>query len=147
MPLVHRRTVPLLPPPNIDNLPSDTQVFYLKVTNEIFLDYACVVSPLPRSGTSSRRSLTYLGLNFALRYPTPCRAYTTRMAYLSSNIFQCEFSGKSNLTYFAAVESEKAESRVVRERFPDELKGRVLVHVQFRESSAPCSKYSGDRRT
>jgi hypothetical protein len=30
--------------------------------------------------------------------------------------------------------SEKQESRIVRERFPDVLKGRVLATVQFRES-------------
>lgn len=52
---------------------------------------------------------------------------------MQSKIFQCEFSGKTNLDYFAALESERAESRVVRERFPDELKGRVLATVQFRE--------------
>ncbi|ORY78029.1 hypothetical protein BCR35DRAFT_353018 [Leucosporidium creatinivorum] len=98
MPLVHRRSVPLLPPPDVDALPKDTEVFYLKATNEIFLDY---------------------------------EAYTARLTYLQSNIFQCEYSGKSNLTYFQAVESEKAESRIVRERFPDELKGRVLFNVQF----------------
>lgn len=39
MPLVHRRTVPLLPPPDVDALPKDTEVFYLKETSEIFLDY------------------------------------------------------------------------------------------------------------
>lgn len=62
-----------------------------------------------------------------------CRGYANRLSYLLNRIFQCEFSGKSNLDYFSALESEKAESRIVRERFPDELKGRVLHTVQFRE--------------
>lgn len=44
MPLVHRRTVPLLPPPDVDALPKDTEVFYLKETSEIFLDYEWVLS-------------------------------------------------------------------------------------------------------
>lgn len=63
-----------------------------------------------------------------------CSAYANRLSYLLCRIFQCEYSGKTNLDYFAALESEKAESRVVRERFPDELKGRVLSSVQFRTS-------------
>lgn len=37
------------------------------------------------------------------------------------------------MDYFAALESERVEARIVRERFPDELKGKVLGTVQFRE--------------
>ncbi|KAM0750856.1 hypothetical protein T439DRAFT_288911 [Meredithblackwellia eburnea MCA 4105] len=58
-------------------------------------------------------------------------AYANRLSYLLNRIFQCEFSGKTNLDYFSALESERQESRVVRERFPDELKGRVLRSLQF----------------
>jgi bromodomain adjacent to zinc finger domain protein 1A len=36
-----------------------------------------------------------------------------------------------NLTYFAALASERTEFRLVRERFPTELKGKVLAAVQF----------------
>ncbi|GAA5922875.1 hypothetical protein JCM1841_003769 [Sporobolomyces salmonicolor] len=58
-------------------------------------------------------------------------SYAARLTFLLSRTFQCEYSGKTNLDYFSALQSEKAESRVVRERFPDELKGRVLATVQF----------------
>ncbi|GAA6007157.1 hypothetical protein JCM10207_001527 [Rhodosporidiobolus poonsookiae] len=59
-------------------------------------------------------------------------AYAARLTFLLSRQFQCEYSGKTNLDYFSALQSEKAESRIVRERFPDPLKGRVLGTVQFR---------------
>lgn len=65
------------------------------------------------------------------------RSYVARFSYLQSKIFQCEFSGKSGQDYFTALASERAESRVVRERFPDELKARVLSTVQFREFLFP----------
>ncbi|BGP19109.1 hypothetical protein JCM10213_008044 [Rhodosporidiobolus nylandii] len=99
MPLLRRRPVALLPLPNTQGLPSDTRVYYLKATGEIFLDY---------------------------------ESYAARLSFLLLRQFQCEYSGKTNLDYFSALQSEKAESRIVRERFPDELKGRVLATVQFR---------------
>ncbi|GAA6062122.1 hypothetical protein JCM10212_000876 [Sporobolomyces blumeae] len=98
MPLQRRRPVPLLPLPDVDHLPEDAPVFFLKATGEIFLDY---------------------------------ESYAARLTFLLSRTFQCEYSGKSRLDYFTALQSEKAESKVVRERFPDELKGRVLASVQF----------------
>ncbi|GAA5936072.1 uncharacterized protein JCM15063_002698 [Sporobolomyces koalae] len=58
-------------------------------------------------------------------------SYSARLSFLLTRSFQCEYSGKSHLDYFTALQSEKAESQVVRERFPDELKGRVLASVQF----------------
>lgn len=62
------------------------------------------------------------------------------MTFFLTRQFQCEYSGKTNLDYFSALASEKQESRIVRERFPDVLKGRVLATVQFRESQrAPCA--------
>ncbi|KAK4705880.1 hypothetical protein P7C70_g319, partial [Phenoliferia sp. Uapishka_3] len=102
MPLLKRRPVPLIPLPDCESLADDVEVFFLKATGEIFLEY---------------------------------EGYANRLSYLLNRIFQCEFSGKTNLDYFSALESEKVESRIVRERFPDELKGRVLHSVQFRKSS------------
>ncbi|GAA6019257.1 hypothetical protein JCM11491_001292 [Sporobolomyces phaffii] len=58
-------------------------------------------------------------------------SYSSRLSFLLTRTFQCEYSGKSHLDYFTALQSEKAESKIVRERFPDELKGRVLASVQF----------------
>ncbi|BGP00501.1 hypothetical protein NBRC10513v2_006305 [Rhodotorula toruloides] len=57
--------------------------------------------------------------------------YAARLTFLLTRQFQCEYSGKSGLDYFSALQSEKAESKVVRERFPDALKGKVLGSVQF----------------
>lgn len=43
MPLLKRKSVPLLPQPtNLNELPKATKVFLLKVTGEIFLDYELV---------------------------------------------------------------------------------------------------------
>ncbi|GAA5883689.1 hypothetical protein JCM3774_002954 [Rhodotorula dairenensis] len=59
-------------------------------------------------------------------------SYAARLTFFLTRQFQCEYSGKTNLDYFSALASEKQESRIVRERFPDVLKGRVLATVQFR---------------
>ncbi|GAA5973155.1 hypothetical protein JCM11641_006296 [Rhodosporidiobolus odoratus] len=99
MPILRRRPVPILPLPDLQGIPDDQPVYYLKATGEIFLDY---------------------------------ESYATRLSFLLQRQFQCEYSGKTNLDYFSALQSERAESRIVRERFPDELKGRVLATVQFR---------------
>ncbi|GAA5838269.1 hypothetical protein JCM3766R1_005505, partial [Sporobolomyces carnicolor] len=58
-------------------------------------------------------------------------SYAARLSFLLSRTFQCEYSGKSHLDYFSALQSEKQESKVVRERFPNELKARVLASVQY----------------
>lgn len=63
---------------------------------------------------------------------TSRRTYAARLSFLLTRQFQCEYSGKSSLDYFTALQSEKQESKIVRERFPDPLKGRVLASVQFR---------------
>ncbi|GAA5946603.1 hypothetical protein JCM3765_000315 [Sporobolomyces pararoseus] len=57
-------------------------------------------------------------------------SYSSRLSFLLSRTFQCEYSGKSHLDYFTALQSEKQESKIVRERFPNELKRRVLSSVQ-----------------
>ncbi|GAA5898704.1 uncharacterized protein JCM6883_003396 [Sporobolomyces salmoneus] len=59
-------------------------------------------------------------------------SYAARLSFLLSRTFQCEYSGKGHLDYFTALQSEKQESKLVQERFPNELKGRVLgsVHGQ-----------------
>ncbi|GAA5988402.1 hypothetical protein JCM5350_005297 [Sporobolomyces pararoseus] len=57
-------------------------------------------------------------------------SYSSRLSFLLSKTFQCESSGKSHLDYFTALQSEKQESKTVRERFPNELKSRVLNSVQ-----------------
>lgn len=60
-----------------------------------------------------------------------CRSYAERFSFVSRKVFTCEASGKSGLTYGAALASEITEAQIVRDRFPDQLKKRVLTTVQF----------------
>lgn len=62
------------------------------------------------------------------------RAFASRMSFYRLKIFQCETSGRQNLTYFEALESEKAEARNLEVRFPEQLKAAVLKSVQWRTS-------------
>ncbi|KAH8927194.1 hypothetical protein BT69DRAFT_1317097 [Atractiella rhizophila] len=57
--------------------------------------------------------------------------FAKRMLHLRRPIFQCSFSGKLGLSYFEALESEKKESKIVNDRFVEELKGPVLRRVQW----------------
>lgn len=148
MPLQRRRPVPLVPLPNLDELSEDTPVFYLKATGEIFLDYESVHLSLLSLVVLGEIKLTFLSClsppkpvpprlptvpSFFAVCPTTSslRSYSSRLSFLLSRTFQCEYSGKSHLDYFTALQSEKSESKIVRERFPDELKGRVLGSVQL----------------
>ncbi|CAO3677569.1 unnamed protein product [Umbelopsis ramanniana] len=47
-------------------------------------------------------------------------------------IWQCETTGRSNLTYAEAVASERKEKERVGDRFPEQLKACVLKRLQFR---------------
>jgi bromodomain adjacent to zinc finger domain protein 1A len=54
------------------------------------------------------------------------------MSFYRMRQFQCEVTGKSNLTYFEALESELQEARTMHSRFPEPLKAATLSSVQFR---------------
>ncbi|KAG9054204.1 hypothetical protein FS842_005804 [Serendipita sp. 407] len=58
-------------------------------------------------------------------------SFSSRMSFYGLKIFQCETSGKGNLTFFEALESEKTEARVLDARFPEPLKAAVLRSVQW----------------
>ncbi|KAG6813076.1 hypothetical protein H0H92_014135 [Tricholoma furcatifolium] len=58
-------------------------------------------------------------------------AYAARMSFYKLKQFQCEVTGKSNLDYFQAVESERQEARTMHNRFPEPLKPAVLKAVQW----------------
>jgi bromodomain adjacent to zinc finger domain protein 1A len=62
------------------------------------------------------------------------RAYNTRMSFYRVKQFQCEVTGKSNLTYFEALDSEMQEARTMHSRFPEPLKASILSAVQWRAS-------------
>ncbi|WFD21096.1 dolichyl-P-Glc:Glc1Man9GlcNAc2-PP-dolichol alpha-1,3-glucosyltransferase [Malassezia caprae] len=61
--------------------------------------------------------------------------YAARLSYYHQRIFQCEVSGKSNLTYFEAAESEAQHTRAIQAQFPDALKAPILQAVQFQTVS------------
>ncbi|KAL7419030.1 hypothetical protein Q5752_006715 [Cryptotrichosporon argae] len=57
--------------------------------------------------------------------------YASRNAFYSQQLFQCEVSGKSNISFFKAQQSELKEVRQLHSRFPRQLKKAVLSAVQF----------------
>lgn len=64
------------------------------------------------------------------------------MSLYRKPIWQCESTGKSNLTYKEALESEKVEKEKVQDKLPEQLQKRVLLHVQFRKyESNKCFIY------
>jgi bromodomain adjacent to zinc finger domain protein 1A len=59
------------------------------------------------------------------------------MTFYRSKQFQCEVTGKSNMNYFEALESELQEARIMHSRFPEPLKSGILSAVQFRTYILP----------
>ncbi|WVQ97999.1 hypothetical protein IAU59_005119 [Kwoniella sp. CBS 9459] len=62
---------------------------------------------------------------------TDYESFCARRQFYLQPLFQCEVSGKSSLTYFAAAQSEQKEVRQLHSRFPRQLKKAVLSAVQF----------------
>ncbi|WRT64827.1 uncharacterized protein IL334_001763 [Kwoniella shivajii] len=62
---------------------------------------------------------------------TDYESFCVRRAFYSQPLFQCEVSGKSNLSYYTAMQSEQKEVRQLHSRFPRQLKKAVLSAVQF----------------
>ncbi|EIN13512.1 hypothetical protein PUNSTDRAFT_48465 [Punctularia strigosozonata HHB-11173 SS5] len=57
--------------------------------------------------------------------------YAARLSFYKLKHFQCEVSGKSNLDYFQALDSEAQEARTMHSRFPEQLKPAILKAVQW----------------
>ncbi|CEP08391.1 hypothetical protein [Parasitella parasitica] len=57
--------------------------------------------------------------------------YLRRTSLYKKSVWQCASSGKSNLTYKEAMESEKHDKDRVQEKIPELLQKRVLEHIQF----------------
>ncbi|KAI9248962.1 ATP-utilizing chromatin assembly and remodelling N-terminal-domain-containing protein [Helicostylum pulchrum] len=57
--------------------------------------------------------------------------YLKRTGLYRKPIWQCESTGKSNLTYKEALESERLEKERVQDKLPEQLQKRVLLRVQF----------------
>lgn len=58
-------------------------------------------------------------------------AYASRLTFYNQKLFQCELTGKINLTYFEALKSERHEAIALHKIFPEQLKEPVLRSVQF----------------
>ncbi|CAG7837595.1 unnamed protein product [Allacma fusca] len=93
MPMLKRQLfVPLKPPAD---LRPDEEVFYLKLTNEIFRDYD---------------------------------EYFERMILCNSLVWSCSLTGKANLTFQEALDSEKQAKKQLK-GFPKELKKALFYLV------------------
>ncbi|CBQ69776.1 related to ITC1-subunit of Isw2 chromatin remodelling complex [Sporisorium reilianum SRZ2] len=57
--------------------------------------------------------------------------YSNRLSFYNQKIFQCELTGRINLSYFEALKSERKEAIALHKIFPEQLKGPVLKAVQF----------------
>ncbi|PWY97840.1 hypothetical protein BCV70DRAFT_46508 [Testicularia cyperi] len=58
-------------------------------------------------------------------------SYANRLTFYNQKLFQCELTGKINLTYFEALKSERKEAIALHKIFPEQLKQPVLRSVQF----------------
>ncbi|KII93497.1 hypothetical protein PLICRDRAFT_49537 [Plicaturopsis crispa FD-325 SS-3] len=58
-------------------------------------------------------------------------AYAARMSFYRLKQFQCEVTGRSNMDYFQAIESELQEARTMHSRFSEPLKPAILKAVQW----------------
>lgn len=55
------------------------------------------------------------------------------MTFYLQKTFVCEYSGKSGLDYFEALDHEYEESQKTQEKFPDVIKPKVLRACQYRK--------------
>ncbi|ORY95624.1 ATP-utilizing chromatin assembly and remodelling N-terminal-domain-containing protein [Syncephalastrum racemosum] len=62
---------------------------------------------------------------------TDYTTYLQRNALYKQPIWQCETTGRSNLTYKQALDMEKLEKERVQDKLPEELQRRVLQRAQF----------------
>ncbi|SNX87594.1 related to ITC1 - subunit of Isw2 chromatin remodelling complex [Melanopsichium pennsylvanicum] len=58
-------------------------------------------------------------------------SYSNRLTFYNQKVFQCELTGRINLTYFEALKSERKEAIALHKIFPEQLKAPVLKSVQF----------------
>ncbi|KAI8373223.1 ATP-utilizing chromatin assembly and remodelling N-terminal-domain-containing protein [Radiomyces spectabilis] len=101
MPLLKRKQFPLLPPPALD--------LDRKEARKRLAWYCRVTSEVFTD------------------YPT----YLQRYSLYKRPIWQCESTGRSNLTYAQALESERLEKERVQDKLSGQLQKRVLERVQF----------------
>jgi hypothetical protein len=108
-----------------DKAAKKRSVWYSPLTHEIFTDYAYVAFDHSQP--------------FNDTYPQLFRQYLERITLYEQPIWQCESSGRSNLTFAEALESERTEKDKVQNKIPVELQKAILQRAQFRKSSSASS--------
>jgi hypothetical protein len=131
MPLLKRKRLPPIQPPEYDSARKESReltVWYSRLSQEIFQDYSY--------GFVSTDSLIYrirVINNILIHFIYFYSEYLKRVSLYKKPIWQCESTGKSNLTFTEALESERTEKERVQDKLPGQLQKRVLLRVQFRK--------------
>ncbi|KAI9249889.1 hypothetical protein BY458DRAFT_445156, partial [Sporodiniella umbellata] len=60
-----------------------------------------------------------------------CREYLKRTLLYKKPIWQCEVTGKTNLTFVEALKSEKGQVQKTETKLSPELQKQILLHIQF----------------
>ncbi|KAI8971567.1 ATP-utilizing chromatin assembly and remodelling N-terminal-domain-containing protein [Mycotypha africana] len=84
----------------------------------------------PRSKESRKKTVWYSPVTNEIF--TDYSEYLQRTTLYKKPIWQCESTGKANLTYKEALESEKLQKERVQEKFPPQLQKRILLYLQFK---------------
>lgn len=93
------------------------EVWYLKFTNEVFTNYEYVSTEL-RENRILIKSLY--------------RSYINKLSLYHQPIWECEATGKKNLTYEQALESERSEHDRAEFKFCQALRVHILNRIKFR---------------
>ncbi|KAI8977536.1 ATP-utilizing chromatin assembly and remodelling N-terminal-domain-containing protein [Mycotypha africana] len=78
-----------------------------------------------------RKEVWYL--RFTNEVFTSYEAYITRLTLYQQSIWECEVTGKKDLTYEQALESEKLERDRAEFKFCQPIRREILNKVQFRK--------------
>lgn len=142
MPLLKRKRFPLLSPPPYDphrKESRDRQVWYSPITAEIFTDYTY---PFFLAKSLCAFCLFSQSMHLDHHISFFYRTYLQRTQLYKQPIWQCETTGRGNLTYAQALESERLEKERVQDKLPEQLQRRVLQRAQFRKIPRPLRKIS-----
>ncbi|KAL7318660.1 hypothetical protein PS15m_001876 [Mucor circinelloides] len=90
-----------------------------------------VETPTYDEGSKESRNTTVWFSPLTKEIFTDYSEYLKRTSLYKKPIWQCASSGKSNLTYKEAMESEKHDKDRVQEKIPELLQKRVLEYIQF----------------
>lgn len=115
MPLLHKQKFNKAPIP--ENLKPDQEVFYSKLTHEIFLDYEW----------EFQKQIIYSEF-FSFIFNLKISAYFERTILCNSLVWTCALTGKTVLTYAEAIESEKKAKKTI-SSFPSLLEKAIIYLI------------------